>query len=146
MKNIEKVMAIYIDEENKAAQKCMECQELYHKQLCLLDDLRQYEVDYQRNFLEIANEGVRIEKIKNFNNFIRKLHVLIDKQTENVSVEKKNLDAATQIWQTKRLERRRLSKLDEKMAKKQRHAYAISEQKLSDEIALQQHRRNDTHS
>ena len=143
MKNIEKIMSIYIDEENKAAQKCAECQQLYHKQLRLLEELRQYEADYKKNYLDTAKVGIRIENVKNFNRFITKLHTLIDKQIENLNHEKSNLEIATEIWQKKRLQRRTLTKLDERMAQKHRHAYALKEQKQFDEIALRQYRRKD---
>lgn len=145
MKNFEKIMMIYRDEENKAAQKRMECQGLYEKQLRLLDELRRYESDYKKIFFDAATEGVRIEKIRNFNYFIEKLHALIDKQLENVNFERHNLDTATQIWETKRLQRRTLSKFDEKMAQKHRLAYTRMEQKQFDEIALRQYHRKDTY-
>ena len=145
MKNIEKIMTIYLDEENRAAQKYLECQNLYEKQLRLLNELRQYETDYKKRFFDTASDGVRIEKIKNFNYFIAKLQVLIDKQTEHVNHEKNNLDIANQVWQKKRLQRRTLGKLDEKMAQKQRKIYARKEQMQVDEIALRQHYRNDTY-
>jgi len=144
MKNIDKIMAIYLDEENKAARKYMDCQEAYQKQLRLLDELRQYESDYKNKFLNTATEGVRIEKINNFNHFIGKLHTLIDKQRTNVVTEMKNLDIALQIWQQKQLERKTLTKLDEKMVLRQRHIHALKEQKQFDEIALRHHRRKET--
>ena len=144
MKNIDKIIAIYLDEERKAAQKYTECQAAYQKQLRLLDELRQYETDYKKSFMGTASEGVRIEKINNFNHFIGKLHALIDKQSGNVAIEKKNLDIATQIWHQKQLERKTLTKLDEKMVFRQRHTQAMKEQKQFDEIAQQQHRRNET--
>ena len=144
MKNIDKIMTIYLEEENMAAQNYIECQETYQKQLHLLDELRRYESDYQKNFLDTASAGVGIDKIKNFNRFIGKLHTLIDKQSGNVATEKKNLDAAMQIWQQKQLERKRLTKLDEKMTLRQRHIQALKEQKQYDEIALRQHRRNES--
>lgn len=146
MNKIDRIKAIYFDEENKAAQKCMDCQEQYNKQLRLLEELRQYEADYQRKFLDIANKGVQIGKINNYKNFINKLHTLIDKQKERVNAEKKSLEMAIHIWQIKRLEQKRLSKLEEKMIQRHRNVYALKEQKMLDEIALRQHRQNDTHN
>lgn len=145
MKKLDKILAIYIDDENKAAQKCFECQEHYDRQLQLLEELQQYETDYKKQFLSTASDGVSVAKIKNYQIFIDKLRSLILRQRENVKAEKRNLDIATEVWQEKRLQRRTLDKLEERLRLKERHAHAKNEQKQFDEQAQRQFRRNGLH-
>jgi flagellar protein FliJ len=143
MKNIDKLLSVYLDKENKAAQRLMECRNAYQQQLRLLEELRQYEKDYKGSFSHIAMAGVKIEKIQNFNLFIGKLRKIIKNQIENVNIEKKKLEHATLQWQEKRLERKTLDKLDEKNLLNQRLSQAKKEQKQVDEIAMQLHRRRE---
>jgi len=143
MKNIDKLLSVYLDKENKAAQRLMECRNAYQQQLRLLDELRQYEKDYKGSFSQTAMAGVKIERIQNFNLFIGKLRKIINNQIENVNVEMKKLEHATLQWQEKRLERKTLDKLDEKNLLNQRLSQTKKEQKQVDEIAMQLHRRRE---
>lgn len=143
MKNIDKIISIYLDEENRAARELAERQNLYQKQLHLLEELRQYETDYKQNFSTVAISGVRIEAIRNYNTFIGQLRLLINRQMENVNAERRKLETATALWQEKRRERKTLNRLDEKMTTRLRHRLARREQQQLDDLAIQRHQRRE---
>jgi flagellar export protein FliJ len=141
MKKLRKIISIYLDEENRAARGLVECRNLYQKQLHILEELRQYETDYKRNFSAQAMTGVRIEAIRNYNNFIEKLRALIARQLESVNAERRRVEIATTLWQEKRIERKRLDRLEEKVTTRVRHRQEKREQQQLDEIAIQRHQR-----
>jgi len=139
LKRIKKIQKLYKNHEDSAVNDYIRQQKSYDDQLHLLTELQNYTQQYVSTFSLSASNGVSIEILKNYNNFMDRLNQIVKKQQNIVEQEFDKLDSARAEWQINRMKRTGIDKLCEKRMRQTDRRLNHLEQKSLDEIVLQRY-------
>lgn len=110
-----------------------------------LEQLRDYQKDYQQRLEEAISEGMRIATLRDYQAFLAKIEVAIKQQQEELERSKQRWESGRTAWHT---QKRKLSAYD--ILSSRHHTNEMQresriEQRVQDELAMKSFQHKDEH-
>ncbi|QLF94453.1 flagella biosynthesis chaperone FliJ [Pseudomonas sp. ABC1] len=121
--------------EQEAARMLGQAQGQLRQVEAQLADLQRYNGDYQQQYIEQGRQGVSVQWMLNYQNFLAQLETAIGQQQRSVSWHRDNIEKLRERWRECNARLQGLSRLVERYQQEARAIADKREQKLLDEFA-----------
>jgi len=104
--------------------------------------LADYREEYALRFQDAAREGLAPQQWRNFQDFLRRLDEAIEQQREVVTRSRRNTAQGQDAWRAQQVKLKAMDTLSLRHRETESRKELRQEQKLVDEIAARQHKRD----
>lgn len=122
-------------EEQKEAKKLADAQNELRQAEQQLDELHQYRQDYYQS-LHQPSGSLTASNLAKYQVFLTRLNRAIENQSQMLNLKKKAVDAQTKVWAAAHARHKAMEELIERFSNEEQIEKDKQEQKLMDEFAL----------
>jgi len=108
---LEPVIMVAKNREQKAAQAAVESQRILARNEAKLAELLAYRQEYAKRFEDVGRDGMEINRLNEFRQFLSRLNEAITSQREFIKVKQSELEKKNSTWSQTRVKHKSIDKI-----------------------------------
>lgn len=108
---LEPVIKVAKNSEERAAKALCESRDMLEKNEAKLAELLAYQQEYTKRYEDVGRNGMQINRINEFRQFLVKLNEAISNQREIIRLKQSELDNKNDIWVKTRVKHKSIDKI-----------------------------------
>lgn len=138
LKQLELLVQVQLQREEKLQAQFVQAQQYLLQQQQKYQGLADYRVDYIRQTQQKGADGIYSRQFNQYLNFITKLDQALEQQNLHIQQAQRVVDQRRSAWLAMQKKRKAIEQLITREHEKIQFKHMRQEQKLSDEVAMQQ--------